>query len=249
MKQKVRAIYISDLHIGSKDSKCEKLLEFLNFYDYDELYLLGDIIDGYLLKQRIYWNEHYSSFIKTILELSKTKKIVYVPGNHDEFMRGFDGMKIGNLSIQDSVVIDRNTYKVMVIHGDQFDHGLIHGTGLYKFGSFIYHALQSIDRFFKKLIPKFSLSRPAKFVTKKCTTHVSNYKSRAVTHAEIHGCDTVITGHVHIPESKIIGSAVYLNCGDWLDNLTAVIETHYNAFEIVKYSDIKERRCQKQTSK
>jgi UDP-2,3-diacylglucosamine pyrophosphatase LpxH len=127
-----------------------------------------------------------------------------------------------------------------VIHGDQFDHGLIHGTGLHKCGSVIYNILQCFDRLIKKFIPKFSLSRPAKYVTKKCTTHISNYKTRAIEYAKELGCNVVITGHVHIPENKVIGQSCYLNCGDWIDNLSAVVETNENTFEIIKYCDIKD---------
>jgi UDP-2,3-diacylglucosamine pyrophosphatase LpxH len=214
MKVKIEALFISDVHLGARGVNADKLLEVLKEYEPKYLFLVGDIIDGWLLKKRFYWEQTYTNVIRKILSYSKSDvKVIYITGNHDEFLRQFSGLKIGNIEIYDEYVYN-NTY---ITHGDLYD-GIVKLKWLGVLGSIGYDLAIFIDRKLKKIGLKRSLSKFIKNKVKEAIKFITSFEKQLIHQSKKRNCDTVICGHIHNPEDKIVDGVNYLNCGDWIEN-------------------------------
>jgi UDP-2,3-diacylglucosamine pyrophosphatase LpxH len=220
MKIKVDALLISDVHLGSKGSSSRELLQVLKKYEPKELIIVGDFIDGWLLKRRHYWNQDFTNIIKKILSYNKKKvKVTYITGNHDDFLRSYMPLFLGeNIVIKNEVVW--NDY--FITHGDLYD-GIVQMKWLGKLGSFGYELAIGIDRVLKKLGYKKSLSKFLKKRVKDAIKFITNFEDQLVYQAKKRNCKGVICGHIHTPEDKIINDIHYLNCGDWIENNSYII--------------------------
>jgi UDP-2,3-diacylglucosamine pyrophosphatase LpxH len=219
MKQ-VEAMFISDVHLGSRGSNAKKLLEVLKEYEPEKLFIVGDFIDGWLLKRRHYWNQDYTNLIRKILSYSKKgTEVIYVTGNHDEFLRQYGPMDFGeNIRIVDEYVW--NEYYIS--HGDLYD-GVVQLKWLGILGSVGYELAISIDRLMKRLGYKKSLSKWAKDSVKNAVKFITSFENQMVYQAKNRLCIGVICGHIHKPESKIIDRIQYMNCGDWIENNSYIV--------------------------
>jgi UDP-2,3-diacylglucosamine pyrophosphatase LpxH len=214
MKVKIEALFISDVHLGARGVNADKLLEVLKEYEPKYLFLVGDIIDGWLLKKRFYWEQTYTNVIRKILSYSKSDvKVIYITGNHDEFLRQFSGLKIGNIEIYDEYIYN-NTY---ITHGDLYD-GVVKLKWLGVLGSIGYDFAIFIDRKLKKIGLKRSLSKFIKNKVKEAIKFITSFEKQLIHQSKKRNCDTVICGHIHNPEDKIVDGVNYLNCGDWIEN-------------------------------
>lgn len=211
---KIDALFISDLHLGARGVESEKLLEVLKMYNPDNLFLVGDIIDGWLLKKRFYWTQSYTNVIRKILSYSKNgTKVIYITGNHDEFLREFPFLELGNIEIHNEF-----EYKgTFITHGDLYD-GVVKLKWLAVLGSIGYDSAIYIDRKLKSLGVKRSLSKFLKDKVKEAIKFITSFENQLVYQAKRRYCHTVICGHIHTPEDKIIDGIRYLNCGDWIEN-------------------------------
>lgn len=218
--KKVEALFISDVHLGSKGSNPQKLLEILKEYEPNTLFIVGDFIDGWLLKKRHYWNQDYTNVIRKILSYSKKgTKVVYVTGNHDEFLRNYSPLVFGdNILITDEYVW--NEY--FIVHGDVYD-GIVNLKWLAYLGSFGYEIAIGMDRFMKKLGYKKSISKWAKDSVKGAVKFITSFEDQLVFQAKKRNCKGVICGHIHKPENKYISNTHYLNCGDWIENNSFIV--------------------------
>jgi UDP-2,3-diacylglucosamine pyrophosphatase LpxH len=226
---KVEALFISDVHLGSKGSNADDVLEILKKYEPKYLFLVGDIIDGWLLKRRFRWPQSHTNVLRKILSYSKNgTKVIYIPGNHDQFLREYGEFSFGNVEVHNEYVWN-NT---LITHGDLYD-GVVKLKWLGVLGSIGYDMAISIDIFLKRLGMKRSLSKFLKKNVKKAVKFITQYEIELIRQAKKHKCTTVISGHIHHPEDRIIDDIRYLNCGDWIENNSYII-FHKNEYKLIK---------------
>jgi len=218
--KKVEALFISDVHLGSKGSNADDLLKTLKEYEPEYLFIVGDFIDGWLLKKRHHWTQDFTNVIRKILSYSKNgTKVVYVTGNHDDFLRNYTPMSFSdNIQIVDEYVW--NGY--YIVHGDQFD-GIVKMKWLGVLGSWGYESAIWIDRVLKRLGYKRSLSKFLKKNVKDAIKFITDFEKQAAYQARLHNCRGVIVGHIHTPADTYVGDIHYLNCGDWIENNSHIV--------------------------
>lgn len=215
---KIDALFISDVHLGARGVESEKLLEVLKKYEPEYLFLVGDIIDGWLLKKRFYWKQSYTNVIRKILSYSKNgTKVIYVTGNHDEFLRQFPFLELGNIEIHNEYEF-RGTF---ITHGDLYD-GVVKLKWLGMLGSVGYDMAIYFDRKLKSFGFKRSLSKFLKDKVKEAVKFITSFEEQLVYQSKLRYCHTVICGHIHTPEDKMVDGVRYLNCGDWIENKTYI---------------------------
>lgn len=240
-----RTIWISDIHLGSKGSQSEHLLEFLKYNDSEYLYLVGDIIDGWRLTKKWYWPQSHNDVIQKILRKArKGTKVFYIPGNHDEGSRSFIGLTFGDIKIRNQVFhLTAKEKKLWVVHGDMFDHVIQHARWLAYIGDSAYTFLLWINKWFNDLrrffkLPYWSLSQYLKLKVKKAVSFINAFETLMVKEAHRRGCDGVVCGHIHKSELKEINNLIYANDGDWVESLTALVEHKDGELEIVNWVDL-----------
>lgn len=240
-----RTIAISDIHLGTKMCQAEALLDFLRQHESDHLYLVGDIIDGWALGNRLFWPQTHNDVIQKLLRKArKGTKVTYLPGNHDEFLREFGDHDLGNISLVDSCMhqgADGRIYRVM--HGDQFDVVIKHARWLAHIGSWAYDALIAINVFVSLIrrrlrLRPWSLSAWAKYKVKSAVNFIGDYEQNLAAYAQAHGIDGIICGHIHHANLRDIGSVRYLNCGDWVESCTALVEHYDGTWEILRHAHL-----------
>jgi len=226
---KIEALFISDVHLGSKGSNAEQALNVLKQYQPEYLFLVGDIVDGWLLKRKFRWPQSHTNVIRKIMSYSKNgTKVIYLPGNHDEFAREYLDLNFGNIEIHNEYIWN-NTY---ITHGDLYD-GVVKLKWLGILGSIGYDFAISIDRRLKKLGFKRSLSKFLKDKVKEAVKFITSFEDELCRQAIKHNCKTVMCGHIHHPEDKLIGDVRYLNCGDWIENNSYIIYND-NEYTVIK---------------
>jgi UDP-2,3-diacylglucosamine pyrophosphatase LpxH len=227
---KIEALFISDVHLGSKGSNAEDVLEILKKYQPNYLFLVGDIIDGWLLRRKFRWPQSHTNVIRKILSYSKNDiKVIYIPGNHDDFLRDYGEFSFGNIEVHNEYIWN-NTF---ITHGDLYD-GVVKLKWLGVLGSIGYDMAISIDRGLKKIGFKRSLSKFLKNKVKEAVKFITQYEIELTRQAKKHGCSVVISGHIHHPDDRIIDGVRYLNTGDWIENNSYIIY-HNNQFEVHVY--------------
>jgi UDP-2,3-diacylglucosamine pyrophosphatase LpxH len=243
-KKQYRSVWISDIHMGTKHSQVEALLDFLKVVDCKYLYLVGDFIDGWELKFRWFWREEYNTLIQKLLRKSrKQTKVIYITGNHDEFLEQFIGMKFGSVTIAREVIhTAADGKKYLVIHGHQAD-GLTHFNHLLeKLGSHLYNWILDFNLYFNRLrramgFGYWSLASFLKFKAKSAVKFVTEYETTLASMARSHQADGVICGHIHRAEMREIDGVKYLNCGDWVESCTALVEDFDGNIQLIHFHE------------
>jgi UDP-2,3-diacylglucosamine pyrophosphatase LpxH len=214
----MKTLIMSDLHIGSKGCKTEEILELLKDESFERYILVGDIIDGWLFKKYKKFSYQHARVIRRLLKLSKNKEIIWISGNHDEFLRKYTPVEIGNIKVVDEFIENGVWY----CHGDEFD-GIVKMRWLGMLGSIGYDLAIVIDRFLKRFNKKTSLSKYLKDNVKAAVSFMVDFENEMVRQAKKRKCHTVVCGHIHTPDYKIIDGVDYLNCGDWVENCSYII--------------------------
>jgi UDP-2,3-diacylglucosamine pyrophosphatase LpxH len=222
----MKTLIISDLHIGSKGCKTEEILELLKDESFERYILVGDIIDGWLFKKYKKFSYQHARVIRRLLKLSKNKDIIWISGNHDEFLRKYTPIELGNIKVVDEFIEDGIWY----CHGDKYD-GIVKMRWLGMLGSVGYDLAIVIDRFLKRFNKKTSLSKYLKDNVKAAVSFLVDFENEMVRQAKKRKCHTVVCGHIHTPSFKLIDGVYYLNCGDWIENCTHVVLTN-NSLEL-----------------
>jgi UDP-2,3-diacylglucosamine pyrophosphatase LpxH len=222
----MKTLIISDLHIGSKGCKTEEILELLKDESFERYILVGDIIDGWLFKKYKKFSYQHARVIRRLLKLSKNKEIIWISGNHDEFLRKYTPIELGNIKVVDEFIEDGIWY----CHGDKYD-GIVKMRWLGMLGSIGYDLAIVIDRFLKRFNKKTSLSKYLKDNVKAAVSFLVDFENEMVRQAKKRKCHTVVCGHIHTPSFKLIDGVYYLNCGDWIENCTHVVLTN-NSLEL-----------------
>jgi UDP-2,3-diacylglucosamine pyrophosphatase LpxH len=235
MKIKVNSIFISDVHLGLKKSKVKKLAKFLDKYEANYYYLVGDIIDIWKLKRSWYWPQEHSEIIRKILKIARKKKVVFIPGNHDEAFREFVNHNFGGVDIvEEAEHITKDGCKIVIFHGDKFDKIVLHHKWLAVLGSVAYMALLELNEVNNWVrerlnLSPWSLSMYLKHQAKEAVGMMETFKTVCSEYAWSNGYDMAITGHIHKPEL----TCGYANCGDWIENCSAIVENLQGDLEIV----------------
>ena len=235
-----RTIWLSDIHLGSKGCQAEQLLSFLKNHSCDTLYLVGDIIDGWKLKSKVYWPQSHSDVIRRFLTMAKRgTRIVFITGNHDEFLRNYSGRRYGNIELLDEAVhCTADNKKLLVLHGDQFDDANGAYGRLSSLGAMAYDELVELNTHYNRLRTRFGLDSWAvpgfvKHTAK--TAFISEYEQWIAATARQRGFDGAVCGHIHHVENRMIKGTQYLNCGDWVENCSALVESRSGEINIINW--------------
>ena len=217
--KKIEALFLSDIHLGTKGSNADGVVDILKQFNPKYLFLVGDIIDGWMLKRKFRWSQSHTNVIRKILSYSKNRtKIIYIPGNHDEFMRNYIGLTFGSVEIHNEYIWK----DTLITHGDLYD-GIVKLKWLAHLGSIGYELAIQIDRTMKRFGYKRSLSKWAKDKVKNAVKFITDFENQLANQADKRNCKGVICGHIHKPENKYIEKIHYLNCGDWIENNSYII--------------------------
>ena len=242
-KNHYRAIWISDVHLGTSGCKAELLLDFLRVSESEKIFLVGDIIDGWRLKKKWYWPQAHNDVIQKLLRKArKGVKVVFVPGNHDEAARKYIGVNFGDIIIKkEAHHITLKGKKLWIIHGDQFDGVIKHARWLAYIGDKGYAILIRLNDLFNTFrkflkLPYWSLSKFIKQKVKKAVSLVTAFELVMAREAKRRGFDGVICGHIHKAEFKLIYDIIYCNSGDWVESMTAIVEHLDGSLEIIDWS-------------
>lgn len=243
-----RSIWISDIHLGTEGSKSEMLLEFLKNTESKYLFLVGDIVDGWSMKKKIYWSQEHNDIIQKILRKArKGTKVVLIPGNHDELLKDFADFSFGKISLRkkyNHTLADGR--KALVIHGDEFDAVILNAKWLAKLGSALYELILKINNVVNYLRRKlglsyWSLSQYLKGQTKKATNFISNFEFAVTNSAKKAKVDVVICGHIHRPVIKKLNGVLYCNDGDWVESCTALVEDDFGKLSLINWPNEREK--------
>ncbi|MBD3754958.1 MAG: UDP-2,3-diacylglucosamine diphosphatase [Gammaproteobacteria bacterium] len=232
--KRYRTLWISDLHLGSKGCKADFVSHFLKQHDCETLILVGDIIDGWRMRKRVYWPQAHTNVIRRILTRAKRgTKVIYITGNHDDMLRRYSGVQFGNIDLVDEYVhTTADGRKLWCIHGDQFDAVVQCHRWIALFGDFLYETMLHLNRWFNQVRHRFgfgywSLSAYLKNRVKRAVNFISDFEEAVAKEASHKGMDGVICGHIHQAEIREIGdknTVTYYNCGDWVESCTALAE-------------------------
>ena len=218
---KYRAIWISDVHLGTKHSQVGKLLEFLRETECEHLYIVGDFIDGWQLRRKWYWADDYNVLIQKLLRKNRKKtRVTFITGNHDEFLEKFLGINFGTVRLVERTVhTAANGKRYLVLHGHQFD-GLMHFNRLLdRFGSALYDRILDLNVWINRIrrnlgFGYWSFASYVKLKAKSAMKYVTDYEESMIRFSRKSGMDGVICGHIHRPEIRPVGDVLYMNCGD-----------------------------------
>src|SRR6267143_1769583 len=238
---RVRGAWISDVHLGTRTSNAEALLQFLREYDCEKLYVVGDLIDIWQLRRGRYWPHQHNYVIQKILRKArKGVLVVYIPGNHDEFVSTFDG-DYGNISIQEHAIhVTADGRRILVIHGHELDTVVQNAKWLAYLGDVGYQFLLSLNPTINFVRRRFglgywSLSAYAKKRVKDAVNFIGEFEEEIVRYAQQFHVDAVLCGHIHSCAIHQLTGATYYNCGDWVESCTALVERDDGAVEMVNY--------------
>ena len=239
-----RTIVMSDVHIGSEWSKIKEATQFLKKYTCDTLILCGDIIDGWsLLRGRNKWKKRHTKFIRLLLKIQYNTQIIYLRGNHDDFLDEVLPIQFQNIHIVKDFVYRSARKSYYVTHGDIFDMVTSRFRWLAKIGDIGYTWLMWINKRYnvwraKRGLPYYSLSHQVKNKVKSAVSYISEFEKQLTEIARKKGCDGIICGHIHHPENRYYDEIHYLNAGDWVESLSALVEDYKGNWNVV-YSEVK----------
>lgn len=244
-----RTIWISDIHLGTKGCNAEMLVDFLDNVDSNMLYLVGDIVDGWQLKKRVYWPTAHNDVVWRIMKRARRgTRVIYIPGNHDELFRQFTGMSFGGVEIRRKMI--HNTVdgrKLLVLHGDEFDTVMLAHRWLAFVGDAAYTALMAVNRRVNQVrrlmgMPYWSLSKMAKHKVKNAVAFITRFEEIVAHEAGRRRVDGVVCGHIHTAEIRQFGDITYYNDGDWVEGCTALVEHHDGRMEVLHWAEIMAQR-------
>ncbi len=240
---KVRSLFLSDIHLGTRACQADQLLDFLREYSSDNIFLIGDIVDFWAMNRSIHWSSAQNTVVQKLLRRARHgERIVFIPGNHDEVLREYCGILFGDIEVASELVhetVDGKRY--LLIHGDVFDQVTRHHRWVAILGDAAYNLLVRINHTLswmrrKAGIPGYwSLAGFAKRKVKTALNFIFDFEESAVHHARERGLDGVICGHIHWAMIRDIGGCTYVNCGDWVDSCTAIVEHMDGRLELIAW--------------
>ena len=239
-----RAIFLSDIHLGTRGCQADLLIDFLKYHEAETIYLVGDIVDGWRLRRSWHWPQGHNDVVQKLLRKGrKGARIVYVPGNHDEFLRDYGGIHFGVVEVVEECFHDTaDGRRLLVLHGDRFDVVVRNAKWIAHLGDWAYTAALGINTVFNAVrrrlgFPYWSLSAWAKLKVKNAVNFIGDFEETLAAEAVRLGVDGVVCGHIHHASIRDIDGVTYMNTGDWVESCTALVEHHDGTFEIVVWHD------------
>ncbi len=243
LRKRFRTIFISDLHLGTPGCQAEALLDFLKAHPSDNLYLVGDIVDGWQLRRKWYWPQAHNDVVQKLLKRArKGCRVVFIPGNHDEFARQFIGHRFGDIEVaEEAVHITADGRRLWIIHGDYFDAVVQCAKWLAIVGDNLYEFTLKLNRYLNSLrarmgLPYWSLSAYLKHKVKSALNYVTDFEVAVANEARRRGHQGVVCGHIHRAEMRDIDGVLYCNDGDWVESRTALVEHFDGTLELLHWA-------------
>jgi len=240
-----RTLFLSDIHLGSKAAKADFLLDFLKYHEADTIILVGDIVDGWRLKRSWYWPQDCNDVVQKLLRKArKGTRIVYIPGNHDEFLRDFPGMHFGGIEVAERMIHEgADGRRYLVLHGDEFDVVVRNARLLAYLGDWAYDMAIMINVVLAGIrrrlgMPYWSFSAWAKLQVKHAVNFIGEFQRVVVDEARRNDADGVICGHIHHAVIEEIDGVRYINTGDWVESCTAIAEHEDGRFELITWRNM-----------
>jgi UDP-2,3-diacylglucosamine pyrophosphatase LpxH len=239
----VRSIFLSDIHLGTRACQAERLLSFLRHYESEHLYLVGDIIDFWAMSRSIHWSRQQNTFVQKVLKRARHgTRVIFVPGNHDEVLREYVGTSFGDIElVQEHVHVAADGRRYAVLHGDEFDQVTRHHRWVAVLGDVAYNLLVRLNTWLSLarrtlgISGYWSLSGYAKRKVKSAVGFIYDFEDSVMHAVRGRGLDGVICGHIHSAAIRDIDGMTYINCGDWVDSCTAIVEHHDGRMELIQW--------------
>ena len=239
----VRSVFISDVHLGTRACQADRLVDFLRQHPSEYLYLIGDIVDFWAMSRGIHWAPSHNTVVQKILRRARHgEHVMLIPGNHDEVLREYAGVSFGNIVVEQQAIhhaADGKRY--LLLHGDEFDQITRHHRWVALLGDAAYEFLLRVGGWLSKtrrllgISGYWSLAGYAKRRVKKAVNFISDFESSVAHAVRDRALDGVICGHIHWAEIRDVEGVSYLNCGDWVDSCTAIVEHFDGRMEIVRW--------------
>jgi UDP-2,3-diacylglucosamine pyrophosphatase LpxH len=242
----VRSVFLSDIHLGTRACQAERLLEFLREHPAENLYLIGDIIDFWSMSRGIHWNRAQNTVIQKVLRRARHgERVVFIPGNHDEALREYHGITFGDIIIANEYVHETaDGRRFLLIHGDEFDQVTRYHKWVAVLGDMAYNFLVRANGWLSRIRRTlgisgyWSLSGYAKRRVKKALQFIFDFEESVIHNIRQRGLDGVICGHIHWASVKDVGGLTYINCGDWVDSCTGIVEHFDGRLELVDWDGL-----------
>lgn len=245
---RVRAVFISDIHLGTSGCQADALMDFLKYHPSEYLYLVGDIVDGWQLRRRWFWPQAHNDVVQKLLRRArKGSRVIFIPGNHDEFARDFVGHHFGGIEVQeDAVHTTLQGRSLWITHGDYFDGVIQCAKWLAYVGDNLYGITLRLNRHLNRLrarlgLPYWSLSAYLKLKVKTALNYVTSFEEAVAHEAQKRGHDGVVCGHIHRAEMREINGILYCNDGDWVESRSALVEHCDGRLEIIYWTGAQSR--------
>lgn len=238
-----RTIWISDVHLGTRGCRAGALLDFLREHEAQYIYLVGDIFDGWALRKSWFWSQEFNDVVQKLLRKArKGARVVYLPGNHDEFLHQFVDLEFGHIAIKKEVVhTTADGRRLLVLHGDEFDGVVKYNKWLALLGSHAYDAALALNHWLNLArramgLPYWSLSAYLKHKVKNACAFISNFEHALAEQARKRQCDGIVCGHIHRAEMRTMEGILYCNDGDWVESCTSLVEHHDGRLELLHWT-------------
>ncbi len=239
----VRAVFISDVHLGTRACQAESLLAFLREHESEYLYLLGDIIDFWAMNRSVQWASAHNTVVQKVLRRARHGcKVFFIPGNHDEALREYAGIAFGDIRVESEWIHETlDGHRYWLVHGDEYDQVTRHHRWVAVLGDVAYNTLVRINLVLsrvRRLLRRpgyWSLAGYAKQKVKKAVSFIFDFEDAVAHAAQQRGFDGVVCGHIHAAADRRIGNVRYLNCGDWVDTCSAIVEHFDGRIELVRW--------------
>lgn len=245
-----RTVWVSDIHLGTRGCNAAMLIDFFDHVDCDTMYLVGDIIDGWRLKKKLFWPAEHNDVVWRVLKRARRgTRVVYIPGNHDEMFRQFCGLDFGGVEIMHQAIHQTaDGRRLLVLHGDEFDAVMLAHRWLAFVGDAAYTLMMKLNYVFNRArtamgLPYWSLSKMAKNKVKNAVQFIGRYEEVVAHEAKARGVDGVVCGHIHNAEMREIDGMEYYNDGDWVEGCTALVEHMDGMMEVLHWADEIAKRC------
>ncbi len=239
----VRSIFLSDIHLGTRACQADRLLEFLRSYSADNVFLIGDIVDFWAMRRNIVWTPGQNTVVQKILRRARRgERVVFIPGNHDEALRDYLGITFGDIAVMGEhthTLADGRRF--LLVHGDEFDQVTRHHKWIALFGDVMYDVLVRLNAlvsFVRRRLGMhcyWSLAGYAKRRVKKALQFIFDFENTALHAARQRGLDGIICGHIHSAVIREADGLAYVNCGDWVDSCTAIVEHWDGTLELITW--------------
>jgi len=237
-------VFLSDIHLGSRDCKAEYLINFLRSIRTENLFLVGDIVDFWALRKQSYWPQSHQIVMRELNEISRRgTKVIYIPGNHDEALREFTGASLFNLTlVREYEYTSQSGKRLLLVHGDEFDGSIVVGRLTSWFGDRAYDFLLWLNRWGNQIrqlcgFRYLSIASYIKNQVSSANKVVDHFERAAAHEAKRRGLDGIVCGHIHVPKLRDVDGILYMNDGDWVESCTSLIEHLDGSFELMHWSD------------